>query len=406
MRPISILYIHPCGTFGGASRSLLEVINSFPADTIIPHIITPRGNVVDYFHKVGCQVITTLGIAQFDNTRFGHYRGWRWLVLLRELTFSFFTVSAMFKARKRWKGINLVHVNELTLLLPIVVAKFVFNKSIVVQVRSVQAAGQTPRRTKIMTALLKRFADAVIPIDETVRRSLAPDLPVHVVHNGFTIGQYLKSDIKSDEVLQRLQKLSRETIKIGMVGNLLRMKGVYEFVEAARICRNKQLQVDFIIVGGETRKLKGIKGWLLQKLGFAHNVKADILEYCHRYGLEKIVHLVGFTSAIREFYEKIDIVCFPSHLEAVGRPVFEAAFSKVPSIIAITNPLEDTVVAGETALCFEPGNAEALAEAIEYFCLNPQEMRRMGEKAYALAIKNFDVRKNARTILEIYQKLV
>jgi glycosyltransferase involved in cell wall biosynthesis len=118
------------------------------------------------------------------------------------------------------------------------------------------------------------------------------------------------------------------------------------------------------------------------------------------------VHLIDFTSNIHKIYEAIDILCFPSHLNAVGRPVLEAALFKVPSIVAITNPIDDTIIDNETGICIKPKDPKGLADAIEYFYSRPEEITRMGELAYKLALKNFDIKKNAKKILEIYEQHV
>ena len=38
---------------------------------------------------------------------------------------------------------------------------------------------------------------------------------------------------------------------------------------------------------------------------------------------------------IAQAYARMDVICFPSHYDAPGRPIFEAAFLKVPSIAAV-----------------------------------------------------------------------
>jgi len=131
----------------------------------------------------------------------------------------------------------------------------------------------------------------------------------------------------------------------------------------------------------------------------------DIRRYVHDHALEDCVHIFPPTPDIRPYYENIDILCFPSYLNAAGRPVFEAAFSKVPSIVAISEPMADTIVDRQTGYCIAPRSASAIADAIEYFCQNPEEIQRMGEAAYQLAMRNFDVRKNAVQMIEIYKEI-
>ena len=403
-RPISVLYIHRSGVFGGASRSLLELIRAFPREAVEAHLITQKGNVASFFERAGASVISTPGISQFDNTEWGYYRGYRWLLLAREVWFSPFTIIGILKARKKWKNLDLVHVNEITMTLPIVLSKLILKKPVIVHWRSVQRGGTNSLRSRMLMKILKRYADRVIAIDETVRRSLPANVDAEIVHNGYSQEPLNRSEQKADNTSVKVASLPKEGVKIGMVGNLLEMKGPYDFLEAARRCYEKKSKAVFLIVGDNVRTVRGIRSFMLRKLGFAQDLRAEIEERIRRYGMEDRFHLLGFTANIQKIYEHIDVLCFPSHLNAVGRPVIEAAFSKVPSIVSTDRPADDTVIHGQTGICVPPRNVEALAEAMMFFCANPDEIKTMGEAAYHLALKNFDIKKNAHKVLNIYRE--
>jgi glycosyltransferase involved in cell wall biosynthesis len=397
---IAVLYIQHVGAFGGAARSLLEMIKGFPEGTVRPHIIAPRGTAADIFRSEGIPVLETRGISQFDNTRWGYYRGIRWLLLIREFCFFFSTLFALLRARSRWKHIELVHVNEVTALVPIVLAKLIFGTPVVTHVRCV-VQSVARYRIGLLRSVLKRFADSIIAIDYTVRRSIPQDLKARVIHNGFS-----PSLAKEPEFLHPILARPHVRLRVAMIGTLMASKGVYEFVQAAKLCCDRELNVEFIIMGQDVRKIRGIIGVALKWFNFSHPVRNDIERFIAEHRLEDRIHLLGFSKNIRGFYENIDVLCFPSHLNAVGRPVFEAAFSKVPSIVAIDDPIEDTIIEGETGLCIPEKDAHALASAIEYFCANPAELRRMGENAYSMACANFDATKNAREVLDLYKDLI
>ena len=403
-RPISVLYIHRSGTFGGASRSLLELIRAFPRGAVEAHLITQKGNVPSFFERAGASVISTPGISQFDNTEWGYYRGYRWLLLAREVWFSPFTLIGILKAKKRWRNLDLVHVNEITMALPIVLSKLILKKPVIVHCRSVQRGATNNRRSRILIQILKRYADRVIAIDETVRRSLPSNIVAKIVHNGYSPEPLNRSEQKMDKTTVTVASLPKETVKIGMVGNLLEMKGPYDFLEAARRCHEKKSKAVFLIVGDNVRTVRGIKSFMLRKLGFAQDLRAGIEERIRNYGMENCFHLLGFTADIQKIYEHIDVLCFPSHLNAVGRPVIEAAFSKVPSIVSTDRAADDTIIHGQTGICVPPGNVKALAEAIMFFCANPDKIKIMGQAAYHLALKNFDIKQNAHKVLNIYRE--
>jgi glycosyltransferase involved in cell wall biosynthesis len=189
-----------------------------------------------------------------------------------------------------------------------------------------------------------------------------------------------------------------------MVGNPLAFKGVCEFVEAARLCRERGLRVEFVLAGVGAEGRTGPLQSMLRAASLVHDAAEELRASVARHGLESTVRLLGFTQDIDQVYANVDVLCFPSYLDAVGRPVFEAAFWKVPSIVAVRDPQPDTMIDRETGLCIGPGDPRALADAIAYFCANPAEAARMGEAAHRLALANFDAARNSARVLEIYRR--
>src|SRR5438552_8361208 len=209
------------------------MIGAFPSGRVRPYVSTARGGVAALCKRKGIPTIETRGLSQFDNTRYGYYRGIRWLLLLREVCFLPFTLLAIVKARIRWSMVDAIHVNELTGISTVVLCKLIFRRPIVVHVRSVQECEKSPRRTSWINFVLRHFADAVVAIDQTVQRSLPRDLNVYVVHNG--LAQSANTEPRGEPDTSN-QSAGSNLLRVAMVGNLLKMKGVYDFVEAARLC--------------------------------------------------------------------------------------------------------------------------------------------------------------------------
>ena len=163
--------------------------------------------------------------------------------------------------------------------------------------------------------------------------------------------------------------------------------------------------VEFVIVGGHTRLDKGLKGWALSKAGLVQDIVEELEQRIKRYGLEKSFHLLGATSDIQCVYERLDVITFPSHFDAPGRPVFEAAFSAVPSIVCVNKPLADTLIHNVTGLAIPAKNPIALSEAIRYFEENRHEVNRMGLEAQKLAIDSFEPEHNASRLFDVYKRV-
>lgn len=400
---IKVLYIHMIGAFGGASRSLFEAVRALPPGEVDAYFVTQRGSVSGFFRQVGVEVIEAKGLTQFDNTRYSFYRGVRWLVALRELLYLPATISALRQARQQWGKVDLIHLNEFTGLIPMLIARRLFAVPTVVHVRSVARDDSRSLRTRWVNNVLMKKAAAVIAIDENVRASLPSSLPIDVIHNGFTPAEEKEAD---QEFQRKLKLLRPDSYKVGFVGNLLRVKGLYDLIEAARLIKQAGVDVEFIIVGENARNLTGLQGKILKKLGLAQDVKADLERLIEEYGLGDSFHLVGFTTDIQRVYQSIDLLCFPSHYDAPGRPIFEAAFSGIPSVVAVRQPRPDTLVHGETGLAVPPHAPDKLAEAIMSLANNREKSCAFGDSARNMARRNFDVRTNSVYLLEVYRRCI
>lgn len=400
---IKILYIDGDGPFGGASRSLFEAVRALPSGSVEPYFVASCGTALDFYGQVAIEVVTTRGMTKFDNTRYSHYRGMRWLVLLREIFHFPFTILALLKARKQWKHVDLIHVNEAVYIIPALIAKRIFRAPLVVHVRSLARMDANSMRTRWLNSTLAREADAVVAINENTRATLPDALLVEVIHNSFTATRAPKSD---PHIMHKLDALRRSSLKVGFVGNLHHSKGLFDMLEASKLIRATGRDVEFLIVGGETIESKGLKAWALAHAGLAQNVQLELAERVKHEGLSDCFHLLGATLDIKCVYDRIDVLLFPSHYDAPGRPVFEAAFSSVPCIVSVNNPRADTLVHGETGLAIPAKNPTKLAEAILYFADNPSEIQRMGANAKQLAESNFDPTTNARKLLAVYSRVI
>ena len=397
MRALTILYVHASGAFGGASKSLCELLQAMPDGCVKAVVLCPPGSAAQQFRRAGAQVIACRGVPKWDHTRYGFYRGVRWLLLLRELFFVVPVWLALRRVRVVAERVDVVHANDITVLLTGALAACRLGAPLVMHVRSLQNDDPALRRTRWQSCMLQRASAKVIAIDESVRRTLPPSLDVTVLHNGLRAVDRASLDETSG--------IKSRPFRVAIVGVLLRLKGVFEFVEAARLCRLRGVEGEFIIVGENVRNVKGLRGKLLTALGFAEDVRAGLVEQIRASGLSDYVKLSGFVDDISSVYRKIDLLSFASHLDAAGRPVFEAAWFGVPSIVAVRDPLPDTIVDGESGVCIPESDPKALADAIGRLYLDAEERRRLGRGARELAETYFDQRRNSLQMLEIYQSV-
>lgn len=397
-RPLSVLYLHPIGPFGGASKSLIELFRQLATSAVVGSVLTPAGTAAEAFAAAGMAVHRVPGLSQLDNTRFGFYRRLRWIILLRELCFLPFSMSGLWRLRNA--PVDLIHVNEITLLPLGIIAKWLLRKPLVVQVRSLQREPGQGMRTRLITDWLQRHADAIIAIDQTVAASLDGRLAVQVVHNGIDLGNAQSLEKK------RQARDDSAPVEVGFLGVLIPLKGIFELVDAIRILRTREVHIHCTVAGENARELQGARKWLLSKLGFARDVHAELKAFIDQHALHDYVTLRGFVADVRSVYPDLDILCFPSHLDAAGRPVFEAALYGVPSVVAIASPQSDAIVHGVTGLAIPYPDATLIADALQRLAEDEPYRLALGRQARTWAHEQFDISRSARAVLSIYRQVV
>ena len=392
-----ILYLQPSGVFGGSPKSLIELFRYLAKSGMKATVLTPHGTAVGAFASSGMNVVLVKGLTKYDNTRFGYYRGLRWLIVLRELFFLPFSLAALWRLRS--KSIDIIHANDLTLLPLAVLAKKLMRVPLIVHVRSPQRHPEESLRARLVNRCLRRHADAIVAIDQTVAATLGKDIVCHIVHNGLDASP-------SGAVCPAIASRTKVAVTVGFVGVLLSLKGACELVSAIKILQKRKVAVKLIFAGENPRTLSGMSGWVLRKLGFHRDVRSDLEAFVKKYGLAEYVEFTGFIDDVRLFYPRIDILCFPSHLDAAGRPVFEAALYGIPSVVAVTNPRPDAIVHNVTGLAIPSPDPVLIADALQRLVEDEEFRFLLGRQAQAWARKNFDMDRSAASILKIYSTIL
>lgn len=396
----SVLYIHHSPVFGGASRSLLEVIKSMPSSSVNPYFICAKGSASEQFEKISEDIVTVTGISVFDHSMYSHYRGKRWLVLLRELFFIFPTLIAFIKAKYLWNNVKFsaVHINEISLLPSVSLAKLFFNVPIIVHCRSIQEKTVGKKRRKFFRWFLSKYVDRIVAIDDDCYRSLPLKDRAIVIHNGFTMPKIDVNDILN-------KRKENPNFIVGFVGNMMPLKGIYEYIEAASLFHQQGIEnIIFRVIGPCYDGKHTLIERIFDITGFRELASKKVAIKVEELKLSNL-EFTGFQMDISRYYREMDVLCFPSHLDAVGRPIFEAGFFHVPSIVAVTNPTEDTFIPMETGIQIQEKNAKALFEAVLTLSTNSELCHKLGHGAYELSHKHYDIKKNAIKLLQVYDEL-
>jgi glycosyltransferase involved in cell wall biosynthesis len=187
------------------------------------------------------------------------------------------------------------------------------------------------------------------------------------------------------------KELDCSPIRVAMACRLLREKGVYEFIAAAKLLHDKGVDVDFQLIGAVDPENP-------------NSVLDSEVQYWKQSG---IVNLLGHRDDVHRIFAESHIVTLPSYYgEGVPKVLIEASACGRP-IVTTDNPgCRDAIIAGETGLLVPVRNAEALAKAIQQLAENKIMRINMGTKARLFAEQEFDVRSVVNKHLDIYSSLL
>ena len=158
------------------------------------------------------------------------------------------------------------------------------------------------------------------------------------------------------------------------VGALLRLKGIMEYLNAARIVKKKHPEASFVVVGGIDIRLSAITEEELQPY-----IDDGTIEYA------------GYQKNVVPFYENCSVFVLPSYSEGIPNSVIEAMSVGRPIITTDATGCKETVDEGINGFKVPVGNTDALAEKMIWFIENRDEAKEMGKRARIMAQDKFDV---------------
>lgn len=175
-----------------------------------------------------------------------------------------------------------------------------------------------------------------------------------------------------------------------MAARLLRDKGVNEFVESARVLKQRGNKARFLLVGDTD----------------PDNPATVTVEELDVIRGEGIVELLGYRKDIPELFSASNIVVLPSYREGLPRVLVEAAAAGRAVVTTDVPGCRDAIESGVTGILVPVRDAKALANAIQRLIEDAKLRQRMGSEGRLLAEKEFSIEKIVNAHMEIYRKLV
>lgn len=168
-----------------------------------------------------------------------------------------------------------------------------------------------------------------------------------------------------------------------LIARMLRDKGVFDFVAAARLLRQSYPHVRFCLLGPLDPSPNAIG-------------RSDI----DAWGREGIVDYLGETRDVKPYLAACSAYVLPSYYrEGIPRTILEAMATGRAIVTADTPGCRETVVDGENGFLVPAKDPVRLAEAMERLIRDPSLFTAMGEASRRMARERFEVHAVNRLLL-------
>ena len=177
--------------------------------------------------------------------------------------------------------------------------------------------------------------------------------------------------------------------QVVMLSRLIREKGVYEYIQAAKILHEEKVPVQMILVGepdyGSPSSVTESEYKMLQQCDF--------------------IKCLGYQKNVLGILQSSHVCCLPSYREGLPRALIEATSCGLPVITTDAVGCRDIVI-NENGLLIKVGDIGELCNAIRFMVENPAERKKMGDNSRELAINRFDSEKICAQTYMVLENLI
>lgn len=171
-----------------------------------------------------------------------------------------------------------------------------------------------------------------------------------------------------------------------LVARLLREKGIFEYVEAARIVKARYPLARFVLLGSIDLNPGSVS-------------EATVKQWTE----EGVIEWPGQVDDVRAWIAQASVFVLPSYREGLPRSTQEAMAMGRAIITTDVPGCRDTVIDGLNGYIVPARNADALAKAMLKMLAQPQLLASMGQQGRVIAEQRFDVNKINKTILDVME---
>jgi glycosyltransferase involved in cell wall biosynthesis len=404
-----ILFLNPSGLFGGAERSLLDIIASLASarsDWEMRLVAGSDGPLIRRAHALNIAATVLPMPALLTQVGDSAVRGSAGAIGAR-LSFAANLLTATLATNRYTRTLareieriapTLIYTNGFKMH---VIGTWAARRNAPVVWHIHDYVGARP----VMSCLMRRQASrcaAAITNSDSVRRDLsrvcADRVTATTVYNAVDLDQFAPTGPAVDlDALAGLSAAPSGTVRVGLVATMARWKGHQVFLRAiAELPVHVRARVRAYVIGGAIYPTRGSQ------------LSADELRAsAERLGISDCVGFTGFVDDVASAIRALDIVVHAStEPEPFGLAIIEAMACGKPVIVSDAGGAAEVVKLCGGALLHPPGDSAALAGCIERLVCNPSERANLGAAGRASAEEFFRRSRLADQLIPIFERVI
>lgn len=366
-----VLYVIHFPTVTGGSISLSLLVKNldkkkYQSRVVLVHPQT--GNIVNYFNSLNIVVDHIPLPLIWDSW-------WFYMENLKGRSWNAFKPNLKFINYLKKIKPDIIHINDF----PAIAAGLSANKlgiPIVWHTRSVILSKRMlidPGNLVINT--IKQISKKIIAISEDEARQFS-DQKVKIIYNPIEVEKANQSVGKG--IFWRTENnFKKNDIIFFAPIALTKQKGAWDLINAFGIVKQKlpNYPIKLIIMGDQgSSKINPVRRLVGQKTNLLYAKKL-----INKNLLDQSILLLKFKPEIYDIYDSANIIIFPTHLLACGRPCVEAGVMGKPVIVALPNKKSNIILHDKTGLIVKHKNPQLLAEAMIKLVKNTKLAKKLGQ---------------------------
>lgn len=236
--------------------------------------------------------------------------------------------------------------------------------------------------------LSNRFVDVFIANSEAVKKIVSekervhPDL-IDVIYNGFCPAS---PNSKASLDLPALCKASSNSTFAVVVANIRPLKRIDDAVKAVAVVRQKNVDLQLVIIGGGDQK--------------------ELCQLAEELGISNFVHFWGARDDVLLSLPLFDIGILCSESEGFSNSLIEYMLAGMPVICSAVGGNVEAVKQGVNGFLYEVGDIKELSEKLELLSEDSAYRKEVGNNSKAFAQEKFAMNTMIASHSKVYGRLI